>query len=68
MARETGFIVTIKAFVPSPKGDFQKQADAAALMATVTKTGELTPEFLELAKVTKIDAKYGSQDAADAAG
>lgn len=60
--REQGYIVTIKAFIPSPKNDFQKQADAAALMAAVTKANALTPEFLDLAKVTKIDAKYGSAD------
>ena len=62
MARENGYVVKITAFVPSPKGDFEKQAAAASLMAAVTKTGEMTPEFLELAKVMKIDAKYGSQD------
>lgn len=65
MARQTGYIVTIKAFVPSPKDDFAKQAAAATLMAGVTQSKTLTPEFLELATVTKIDAKYGSQDAGD---
>lgn len=65
MARINGYIVTIKAFVASPKNDFQRQADAAAILASVTQSGELTPEFLELAKVTKIEAKYGSVDAGE---
>lgn len=60
MSRQNGYIVNIKAFVPSPKDDFAKQAAAATLMAAVTSSNALTPEFLELATISEIKAKYGS--------
>ena len=65
MARQTGYVVTIKAFVPSPKDNFDQQIAAASLMKVMSEKGELTPEFLDIAKVTKIDAKYGSADLDD---
>lgn len=60
MSRQNGYIVNIKAFVASPKDDFAKQAAAATLMAAVTSSNALTPEFLELATISEIKAKYGS--------
>lgn len=58
--RQTGYVIIIKAFIPSPKDDFAAQAAAATTMSAVTKSKELTPEFLALAQITDIKAKYGS--------
>lgn len=65
MSRQSGYIVTAKFFVPSPKNDFAKQAAAATMMATVTTTKTMPADFLALAKLTDISAKYGSQDVPD---
>lgn len=62
MSRQTGYTVTIKAFVPAPKNDFAAQAAAATMVATLMKTGELTPDFLALVQVLNISGKYGSMD------
>lgn len=66
MSRQNGYTVTIKAFVPAPKDNFAAQAAAATMMAALTQTGELTPDFLALAKVIgKPQAKYGSIELAE---
>ncbi len=60
MARKSGFIVTIKAFVPTPKNDFQAQANAASLMHSLTATKALTEDFLKVAEVIDVSARVGS--------
>lgn len=60
MSRQNGYVITIKAFVPSPKDDFEKQAAAASAMAVLTKTRELPDNFADIATITDIKAKYGS--------
>lgn len=60
MSRQNGYVMTIKAFIPSPKDDFEKQAAAATAMAAITKTKTLPENFAEIATITDIKAKYGS--------
>lgn len=60
MSRKTGYQVTIKAFVESPKDNFEKMAAAAVMMATITKSKTLPAEFLELATIVDVSAKFGS--------
>lgn len=62
MARQSGYVVTIKAFVPVSKTDFSQQAEAAAQMAALTKDKRLPDGFADLAKITDISAKFGSAD------
>ncbi len=66
MSRQNGYTVTIKAFVPSPRNDFEKQAAAAVLMAAITKTKTIPAEFLALASIEDVSAKYGSRSAPEA--
>lgn len=61
MSRENGYTVTIKAFVASPRNDFEKQAAAAVMMATITKSKTIPAEFLALASIEDVSAKYGSR-------
>lgn len=61
MSRENGYVVTIKAFVASPRNDFEKQAAAAVMMATITKSKTIPAEFLALASIEDVSAKYGSR-------
>lgn len=63
--RESGYIVTAKFFIPSPKDSFAKQAAAATLMASIEDAKALTPEFIELAQMTDFSAKMGTRDAPD---
>lgn len=61
-----GYNITIKAFVPSSKTDFKKQAEAATLMATLTGDKSLPDDFNDIAIITDISAKYGSGEIPDA--
>lgn len=67
MARQAGYVVTIKAFVPSSKTDFKQQAAVATAMGELTDAKTLPANFGEIAEITEITAKYGSRDAPDAA-
>lgn len=67
MSRQSGYILTIKAFIPSPKTDFAKQAAAALAMDQITKTNTLPENFAEIAKITDISGKFGSIDIEEAA-
>lgn len=58
--RKSGYVLTIKAFIPSPKDDFDKQAAAATAMSTITKTKTLPDNFAEIATITDISGKFGS--------
>lgn len=60
MSRQSGYVITIKAFIPSPKDDFKAQAAAATAMAEITDSKTLPDNFAELATITDIKAKYGS--------
>lgn len=61
MSRQNGYTITIKAFVESPKNDFERQAAAAVMMATITKSKTIPAEFLALASIEDVSAKYGSR-------
>ncbi len=66
--KQHGYLVTMQAFIPSSKTDFKEQAAAATLMAGLTETKALTPEFLAQAQVIDVAAKPGSHgEAGDAA-
>lgn len=67
--RQSGYNVIIKAFIPSPKDDFDKQAAAATAMGVMTKTKVLPENFAEIATITEIKGKFGSlaEDEAPAA-
>lgn len=67
MSKQSGYVLTIKAFIPSPKDDFAKQAAAATLMDAITKAKTLDAAFLEIADILDIKAKYGSKPDAEAA-
>lgn len=60
MSRQTGYNVIIKAFIPSPKDDFDKQAAAATAMGQMTKSKTLPDNFVEIATITEIKGKFGS--------
>jgi hypothetical protein len=49
MSRQTGYNLIIKAFIPSPKDDFEKQAAAAIAMGAMTRTKALPENFAEIA-------------------
>lgn len=57
-----GYNIVIKAFVPSSKTDFKKQAEAATLMATLTGDKSLPEDFNDIAIITDISAKFGAGD------
>lgn len=58
--RQSGYNLIIKAFIPSPKDDFDKQAAAATAMGVMTKTKKLPDNFAEIATITEIKGKFGS--------
>lgn len=60
MSRISGYSIVIKAFIPSPKDDFDKQAAAATAMGVMTKTKKLPDNFAEIATITEIKGKFGS--------
>lgn len=66
MSKQSGYIVTIKAFIPSPKNDFGKQAAAATAMQEITTAKALPANFAEIATILDIGGKYGSADVPDA--
>lgn len=65
--RQSGYVLTIKAFIPSPKSDFAKQAAAALAMDQITKTNKLPDNFAEIATITDIAGKYGSVEVEEVA-
>jgi len=62
MAKQSGFIVTIKAFIPAPKNDFKAQAAATALAADLDENKTITEAFLAAAKVVDLSVRTGSHD------
>lgn len=60
MTKRHGYLITIKAFVPSSKTDFKAQIAALGVMDALTTSKTLSPEFLALAEVTGVAAKQGS--------
>lgn len=66
MTKQSGYIVNIKAFIPSPKNDFGKQAAAATAMQEITTAKALPANFAEIATILDISGKYGSADIPDA--
>lgn len=67
MPKQSGYIVTIKAFIPSPKTDFAKQAAAANAMLAITQNKALPDDFATIATILDIAGKYGSADIPDVA-
>ena len=62
MSKLTGYHVTVKLFVPSPKNDFAAQAKAAQMMHDLTTTGTIGPELLAIGRVVNVTGKYGTFD------
>jgi hypothetical protein len=62
MTKTSGYHVTIKAFIASPKSDFAAQARAATTMDELIKGSVITPGFVELARIVDVVGKYGSID------
>lgn len=58
--RQSGYNVIIKAFIPSPKDDFDKQAAAATAMGVMTKSRALPDNFADIATIVEIKGKFGS--------
>lgn len=63
MAKQTGFFVTAKYFVPLDKKDFAKQRDAYAMMANIQQAQNLSAEFIEAATLVDVVVKPGGYDA-----
>lgn len=61
MAKENGYLVTIRAFIPAPRDDFDKQATAAQVMGALTKNKALTPEFVQVAEVLDVKGRQGTK-------
>lgn len=68
MAKQSGFFVTVKYFLPIDRADFSKQAAAYAAMADIEKNGALPDDFA--GTVEEIKVKQGSKgdDAAVSGG
>ncbi len=63
--RTSGYNVTIKLFIPSPRDDFKAQAAAASLMATITSEKTLPAELLAVAKIIDVQGRFGSAEIAE---
>ena len=63
--RSTGYNVTIKLFIPSPRDDFKAQAAAATFMATIVGEKTLPAELLEVAKIIDVQGRFGSAELPD---
>lgn len=63
MAKQTGFFVNARYFVPLDKKDFAKQRDAYAMMAAIEQDQKLSAEFIEAATLVGVTVKPGGYDA-----
>lgn len=63
--RSTGYNVTIKLFIPSPRDDFKAQAAAASLMATITEQKIIPDELRVIAHVLDVAGRFGSVEIAE---
>lgn len=62
MAKQSGFIVTIKAFIPAPKNDFKAQAAAAQLAADLDESKTISEDFIKAATVIDLSVRTGGHD------
>ena len=63
MARESGFAVTVKAFIPAPKTDFKKQSELFSAMADLEKTKTIPADLLEQMQISEVSVKQTTRDA-----
>lgn len=66
MSKQSGYVLTIKAFIPMPSDDFEKQALAAAAMGTLTKDKAIPDNFAELGgEILEVKHKFGKRPGDD---
>jgi hypothetical protein len=63
MAKQSGFFVNVRYFVPIDKKDFAKQAAAYSTMAEIEKEGKLPADFA--GDVIDVKVKQGSHGEAE---
>lgn len=61
MARQSGYMLSIKLFVPTPKTDFEKQASVAKRVSESVKKGALDPTLLEEGDIADISGAMTSR-------
>ena len=63
MPRESGYKVTIEGFIPTPKNDFDKQAEIASALSRATKPGGNVADVVALIKDAQVFASATSRTA-----